>query len=179
MAALPIILYPDERLRQRVSAVRKISDNTARMIEQMWETLRSHAGCVGVAAPQVGYMSRIICVDVSAHKKGKKHNHGAVSLVNPVITEVDGCLVTREGCLSIPDYTGNVVRAEHLTVEGLSGRGEPLSLQVEGFEAVALQHEIDHLDGVLFIDRLRSFSADLFLRKTSKSSSVRTNRKKS
>ncbi len=109
---------------------------------------------------------RVLIVDVSGRKKTR--NHGYLVLVNPEITEWDGFAMGREGCLSVPDYTGNVVRAERIQLEALDRHGEPLSFDMDGFEARAIQHEMDHLDGLLFLDRLVSRRQDLFQRKVYK-----------
>ena len=92
-------------------------------------------------------------------------NHGRLVLVNPEITEWDGYDMAREGCLSVPDYTGNVIRATHIQLKAQDPRGGPLAFAMEGFEARAAQHEIDHLDGLLFVDRVVSRRTDLFRRK--------------
>ena len=129
------------------------------MIEDLLDTMRSFGHCVGIAAPQIGEPVRVAVVDVSGHPKATT-SHGELVLVNPVIVESSGGEVGREGCLSIPELTANVRRATHITVEA-----DGLSLETEGFEARALQHEIDHLDGLLFLDRVESLEADVSRRK--------------
>ena len=119
---------------------------------------------VGIAAPQVGRFQRIVIVDCSRLRKPVP-NHGNRVLVNPEIIHWDGYEIGREGCLSVPDYTGNVIRATRIGIKARDSRGEPLELAMEGFEARAMQHEIDHLDGLLFIDRVVSRRTDLFRRK--------------
>jgi peptide deformylase len=127
------------------------------------ETRRAGPGAVGIAAPQVDWLQRVVIVDVSGRRKAVSHGH--LILVNPEITEWDGFAMGREGCLSVPDYTGNVVRAERIHVKAQDPDGNPVSFDMEGFEARAVQHELDHLDGLLFLDRLVSRRQDLFRRK--------------
>jgi peptide deformylase len=118
----------------------------------------------GIAAPQIGVAARAFCLDVSAHKRAKT-NHGLVVMINPLVVASDGREVMREGCMSLPDLTANVGRAFALTVEGATPTGEPVRMDAEGFEARAFQHEIDHLSGLLFLDRVSSLLADVFPRK--------------
>jgi peptide deformylase len=128
----------------------------------MLDTLKASPG-VALAAPQIGQLVQIIVVDVS-RKKGEQ-GHGLVVLLNPRILQQDGPRIIREGCLSVPDYTGNVLRYERTIVQGLSPDGLPITLVASGFEALAFQHELDHLDGTLFLDRIESLSTDLYRRK--------------
>ncbi|MDH5728191.1 MAG: peptide deformylase, partial [Gammaproteobacteria bacterium] len=120
-------------------------------------------GAVGIAAPQLGISQRVVIVDVSSRKKIKHHGH--LVLINPEITQWDGLVTGREGCLSVPDYTGNVVRAECIHLSAFDIYGEQQQFEMQGFEARAVQHELDHLDGLLFLDRLVSRRHDLFKRK--------------
>jgi peptide deformylase len=128
------------------------------------DTMRASPACVGLAAPQIGVGVRAFCLDVAGHKRATT-NHGLVVMINPVVVETHGHSVTREGCMSLPDFTGNVRRAEQVVVEGQTPDGDRVSLSVEGFEARAFQHEIDHLDGFLFLDRVASITRDVFTRK--------------
>ncbi|MFN2614954.1 MAG: peptide deformylase [Actinomycetota bacterium] len=128
------------------------------------DTMRASPACVGLAAPQIGVGARAFCLDVSGHKKAP-HNHGLVVMINPRIARADGSSVTREGCMSLPDFTGNVRRAEVVVVEGTSPSGAHVEIQATGFEARAFQHEIDHLNGLLFLDRVASITHDVFQRK--------------
>lgn len=121
-------------------------------------------GGVGIAAPQVGRFERIVIVDCSKTRKPVP-NHGRLFLINPEITAWEGMAVGREGCMSVPDYTGNVIRAEAVTLKALDIQGKTQEYRCEGFEARAIQHEMDHLDGMLFLDRLVSRRNDLFKRK--------------
>ncbi|KRT56843.1 peptide deformylase [endosymbiont of Ridgeia piscesae] len=119
---------------------------------------------MGIAAPQVSDFRRVIIIDCSQTRKPVP-NHGRLVLVNPEISKWDGFELGREGCLSVPDYTGNVIRAERIKLTAQDPYGEPLEFDMEGYEARALQHEVDHLDGILFVDRLVSRRTDLFQRK--------------
>jgi peptide deformylase len=128
--------------------------------------MRANHRCVGLAAPQLGDDVRIVVVDVSEHPRATRH-HSLLVLVNPVIKRASGGEIAREGCLSIPELTANVKRATEVTVEAFRPDGRLQSIEAEGFEARALQHEIDHLDGILFLDRVASLTTDVFRRKGS------------
>jgi len=159
MARLEILVYPDERLRQVSQPVIEVDDEVRSFISDLEETLVSLPGCVGVAAPQVGRFERILIVDVSSRPHHK--NHGHLVLINPVVTFKEGDVVGREGCLSVPDYTGNVSRSKNIEVEAQNELGSHVVYKMVGYEARALQHEIDHLDGKLFIDSLVGKRNDL------------------
>jgi peptide deformylase len=164
MAVLEILKIPDERLKQAAEPVERFDDELRAFIDDLEETRRAGPAAVGIAAPQVGRAQRIIIVDVSKTKKPVP-NHGYLVLVNPEITEWDGFEMGREGCLSVPDYTGNVIRATHIKLKAQDPAGNTLEFEMEGFEARAVQHELDHLDGMLFVDRVVSRRTDLFRRK--------------
>lgn len=163
MAVLAILRYPDERLRQVSRPVEQFDAALQARIDDLEETRRAGPGAVGIAAPQVAWFERVLIVDVSGRRKTPSHGH--LILVNPEITEWEGFAMGREGCLSVPDYTGNVVRAERIHLQAMDREGNPLSFELDGFEARAVQHELDHLDGLLFLDRLVSRRQDLFQRK--------------
>ena len=164
MAVLEILTYPDERLKQESLPVETIDDELRAFIADLEETMAAGPGGVGIAAPQVGRFQRIVIVDCSKTRKPVP-NHGRLFLINPEIAKWDGMAVGREGCMSVPDYTGNVIRAEAVTLKALDLDGNEQEYQCEGFEARAVQHEMDHLDGMLFLDRLVSRRNDLFKRK--------------
>jgi len=166
MAVLDILVYPDTTLKQVSDPVTVFDDDFQKFVSDLDDTRLNAPGCVGIAAPQVGRFQRVAIVDVSNNPKHK--NNGCMVLVNPEIIAWDGYKKGREGCLSVPDYTGNVMRATSITLEALDTRGKPVKYDCEGFEAVAVQHEIDHLDGLLFLDRLVSRRNDLFQRKNYK-----------
>ncbi len=166
MAVLEILVYPDPRLKEISKPVENFDDALVSFISDLEETLRTGPRGVGIAAPQVGRLERIVIVDVSS--KPKVSNHGCLYLVNPEIIEREGSAVGREGCLSVPDYTGNVERATNIVLRAEDPSGKSRTWEMEGFEAVAVQHEIDHLDGLLFLDRLVSRRNTLFRRKAHK-----------
>jgi peptide deformylase len=162
VAVLEVLVYPDARLKQVSVAVTAFDGQLRRFLADLDETMRAKPGCVGLAAPQVDRFRRIALVDVSG-KPGIPHN-GRLLLINPEIIETEGEAVGREGCLSVPDYTGNVARATRIRVRAQDAHGVFREYACEGYEARAVQHEIDHLDGLLFLDRLVS-RRDLFRRK--------------
>jgi peptide deformylase len=162
VTALDILRYPDVRLAQVSVPVVEFGAELARRLVELEETMRAAPGGVGLAAPQVGWFVRVAIVDVSA-KSGIAHN-GKLVLVNPDVFVREGEAVGREGCLSVPDYTGNVARAERIRLRAFDASGLAREYACEGYEARAVQHEIDHLDGLLFLDRLVS-RRELFRRK--------------
>jgi peptide deformylase len=164
MAILEILKLPDPRLKEVASEVEVFDEDLHDFIADLEETRQNGPAAVGIAATQVGRLQRIVIVDCSNTRKPVP-NHGYLVLVNPEITEWDGFELGREGCLSVPDYTGNVIRAERIKLKARDPDGEPLEFDMEGYEARAVQHEVDHLDGVLFVDRLVSRRTDLFQRK--------------
>jgi len=166
MAVRSIVLYPDPILKQAAEPVAEGDASVVAVIEDLVDTMVDSGHSVGVAAPQIGVLSRVMVVDVSKSKLGKDNNHGLLEMVNPEIIEKSGSTTMREGCMSVPDYTGNVTRAEHLVVEFFDRTGRLRVIEASGFEAVAIQHELDHLDGLLFLDRVSSLKTDLYRRKS-------------
>ena len=166
MAVRSIILYPDPILKQICAPVEQIDKTADNLIQDLIDTMVDAGHSVGVAAPQIGDSLRVVVVDVSHSKLGmKENNHGLLTMVNPEIIDRSGTRTMREGCMSVPDYTGNVDRAEEVVVQFLDRNGNDQVVKASGFEAVAIQHEIDHLDGLLFLDRISSLKTDLFRRK--------------
>jgi peptide deformylase len=166
VAVLPIRVFPDPVLKERSEPVTGVTAEVSAFIDDLLDTMRGAPGGVGIAAPQVGMLRRIVAVDVSAHRRGgREPNHGLLVLVNPEILAMGGKQVVREGCMSVPDYTANVQRAQWVLVDALGRDGERVIIESLGFEAVAIQHEMDHLDGILFLDRVASVKNDLFRRK--------------
>jgi peptide deformylase len=166
MAVLPIRLFPDPVLKERSAPVEGVTAEVSALVGDLVETMRKSAGGVGISAPQVGELLRVIVVDVSGHRRGgQEQNHGLLVLVNPEILAMGGKQIVREGCMSIPDYTANVQRAQWVLVDALDGNGNRSIIESLGFEAVAIQHEMDHLEGILFLDRVVSVKTDLFRRK--------------
>jgi len=155
---------PHPLLKTPCVAVQPRDPVVQKLIDDMMETMNHHPRCVGLAAPQVGKSWRVIVVDASrVDKPGSRH--GPMALLNAQIVARTGQRLLREGCLSIPHYTGNVMRAEAVQVEAIDRHGKVLTIQAHGFEAVVFQHEIDHTDGLLFLDRVGSLETDVFRRK--------------
>jgi len=144
VAQLEIVTYPDPILLSEARPVPRVTRRVRRLARDMLETMYAASG-VGLAAPQVGVQQRVIVVDVGENP---------ITLVNPEITTAEGERVGLEGCLSLPDLVGEVRRAEWVVVKGLNRRGKPITVEGEGLLARALQHEVDHLDGILFIARI-------------------------
>lgn len=167
MPVKSILTYPDERLKQLSEPVTLLDDALLEFIRELEATRQAGPGAVGIAAPQVGMAQRIVIVDVSNSRK-PVDNHGHMVMINPEITKWEGMAMGREGCLSVPDFTGNVIRAERISLNYMDESGQQHSIESTGFEARAIQHELDHLDGLLFLDRLVSRRTDLFKRKVYK-----------
>ena len=149
MAKLKIMKYGSDVLREVAQPVEEITDEVRRLAENMLDTMYNSDG-VGLAAPQVGVSRRIIVIDVGPYDP----SCDPVALINPEIVRQEGQVDAEEGCLSLPDIRGDVKRAETVTVEALSLDGEKVRTEAVDFLARALQHEIDHLNGILFIDHL-------------------------
>jgi len=162
-----LLTYPDVRLKTVSAPVTVFDDKLHTFIGDLEKIMRAGPGSVGIAAPQVGHFERIVIVDVSSKPKIK--HHGRLVLINPEITKWEGFEIGREGCMSVPDYTGNVIRAKTIHLTALDENGSEHEYDMEAYEARAVQHEIDHLEGLLFLDRLVSRRHDLFRRKVYKS----------
>jgi peptide deformylase len=145
MSVLEIVTYPHSILLSEAQAVNRITRRARRLARDMLETMSAVSG-VGLAAPQVGVRQRVIVVDVAEEP---------IVLINPEITATDGQQVGLEGCLSLPDLVGEVRRAQWVTVKGLDRWGKPITAEGEGLLARALQHEVDHLSGILFVARVK------------------------
>ena len=144
MAVYRIVLYgEDDVLREKAKPITKINESVHKLLDDLRDTMYSSKG-VGLAAPQIGVSKRVIVVDAG---------EGLLELINPEILEASGKEVDVEGCLSIPGLLGEVERAANVVVKGLNREGQEVEVAASGFCARALQHEIDHLDGILFIDR--------------------------
>lgn len=168
MAVKEIVTYPDPILKQACAPVQAIDDEVKKLIEDLVDTMHAGPGSVGVAAPQIGVSMRVCVIDVSKNRHGKENNHGLLLMINPEIIAKSGAAVMREGCMSVPDYTGDVERATELTLRFTEPDGKVREFDASGFEAVAIQHEMDHLDGFLFLDRIASLKTGLFRRKNYK-----------
>ncbi len=167
MAVLEIRKYPEEILKKKAQLVENIDRDLQRLIDDMIETMYAAPG-IGLAAPQVGVSKRLIVIDVST----KEEKHPLIVLINPEIVETDGFMDSEEGCLSVPGYTSTIKRAEKVIVKGLDRNGKPVQIEGTGLLARALQHEIDHLDGVLFVDRMSSIKREFFKKKYRKKAGV-------
>jgi len=152
---LEVKTFPDKVLRIKAEPVVDINEETRKLLDDMVHTMHQQKG-VGLAAPQVGVSKRLIVIDTSAGE-----DDGMIlRVINPEILEASGEQVGEEGCLSVPGEYEPVRRAEKVKVKALSEEGKPYTMEAEGFLARVFQHEIDHLNGVLFIDRLPSFKKD-------------------
>lgn len=163
MTVRPVITYPNAILKKVALVCNAIDSEVLDVAQDLFETMRSHDRCVGLAAPQIGISLRIIAVDVTDHPKATRQ-HGPLVIINPSISASDGWEIGREGCLSLPDITANVGRAVRIFISGIAIDGREVSAETSGFEARALQHEIDHLDGLLILDRAAS-AAEVFPRR--------------
>lgn len=163
MSVRDVVIYPDPRLKQVCHDVTDDVDLEV-LAADLLDTMRSFPGCVGIAAPQIGEMFRAIAIDVAGHKKANS-DHGELVLIDPIIVGSGIEKVEmREGCLSIPDFTGNVRRVAEVEVAATTPSGEPVRIACDAYEARVLLHELDHLDGILFLDRVAS-ARDIFPRK--------------
>ncbi len=169
MAVLPIHKLPDPVLRKRAREINGVTDELQRLIDDMAETMYAAPG-LGLAATQVGQLHRLIVFDVSQREGGPRQLQ---AVLNPCITSVAGEVVREEGCLSVPDFAAEVRRHARVTVKGLDREGKPLEITGEGLLAVVLQHELDHLDGILFIDRISRLKRSLYLRRLKKQAAAR------
>lgn len=164
MAVREVLKYPDDRLKKYAAEITDLSGDIREIIEDLRETMLAAGHSTGIAAPQIGELIRVIVIDASINKKCAE-NHGLTVMINPEITAHSGIASSREGCMSVPDFTGNVTRAECVTVSYLDTDMTQRTFETSGFEAILIQHEIDHLNGMLFIDRIISKRTDLFKRK--------------
>lgn len=165
MAVRPVLSFPHPALKLSARSLSAEEGPEAdRVTGDLLDTMRSFPGCVGIAAPQLDEMVRIVVVDVTDHPKATTQ-HGLLELVNPRVVGAEGGVVAREGCLSIPDLTANVRRSERVKVVARLPDWSEVEIDTEGFEARCLLHELDHLDGLLFLDRVDSMARDVFRRK--------------
>lgn len=169
MALLDILIFPDTRLRQRAQEVDVVDDEVRRLVDDMFETMYAAEG-IGLAAVQVNAMRRVMVMDVAAEGTEERSGKGKYPLVfiNPRILSRSGSIDSEEGCLSIPGCYESVPRAESVHVEALDRNGRPFELKASGLLAVCIQHELDHLDGKLFIDYLSALKRDRIRRRLEK-----------
>lgn len=169
MPLLPIVIYPHPTLKQRAAEVQRFDAELARLLDDMAETMYA-AGGIGIAANQVDSLKRVTVIDAAPEGEPAQLRE----YVNPVIVEKSGSITWHEGCLSLPELYGDVKRASNVKVAYRDRHGAELELEAEGLLAVALQHEIDHLDGVMFIDRLSLLERKAALRRWQKIVEKRT-----
>ena len=155
MAVRPVIRLPEAVLTQVAAGVEVIDDAARELAVDLIDTMRASPACVGLAAPQIGVGLRAFAVDVTGHPKARSC-HGEFVLFNPQVIFAHGPLVAREGCMSVPDLTGDVARASRVVVRGLTPEGTDRVLEADAFEARAVLHELDHLEGLVFLDRVVS-----------------------
>jgi len=165
MAILKILTYPDPRLKKKSTPVEKIDKEIEKLLDDMAETMYKAPG-VGLAAPQVGINLRVIVIDISARQEDSP---GLIELINPVIISSEGVQIAEEGCLSIPGFSSEVKRKAKVKVQGVDRKGKLVEYEGNGLLARAFQHEIDHIDGILYIDRLSRLKRELLKKKIEKS----------
>jgi len=161
MPVLEILAYPDPILKKKAEPVERIDEDIKKLVEDMAETMYMAPG-VGLAAPQIGKSLRIIIVDAT------RTGDGFMALINPEIISSEGECKEEEGCLSVPDFKENIKRKEKVLVKGLDIKGNEVQLPADGLLAIALQHEIDHLDGILILDKVSRLKRDVFKKKLAK-----------
>lgn len=164
MPILPIRHFPDAILKAPSRRIEHVTPEIRRLIDDMVQTMRHHRRCVGLAAPQVGAPCAVAVMDVAGHPKAEGAG-GLQVLINPEVLAEEGSVMQREGCLSIPDLTGNARRARRVQIKAQDASGVTWVQWFEGFEAIAAQHEVDHLNGTLFLDRVENVRTGVFRRK--------------
>jgi peptide deformylase len=163
MGVLEIRKYPEQILKQKTSVIQSIDGATQRLIDDMIDTMHAARG-IGLAANQVGIPQQLCVIDLSL----REEKAPLLILINPVIVEREGVVEADEGCLSIPGYLTSISRAEKVFVRGVNREGKDVSLEAEGLLARALQHQLDHLEGLLFIDRMSPIRREFFKRRFKK-----------
>ena len=156
----PIRHFPDPCLRAKCKPVSKVDADLHKLIDRLDRVRKSQPSGIGIAAPQIGVNSAAAIVDVSARIPGSRK----LIIINPVILHQSTIKISREGCMSIPDYTGMLKRYDQVVLKWQNETGKACQGHFEGIEAVCIQHEIDHLDGVLFLDRVSSMKRDMIPR---------------
>lgn len=162
MPVRPVLKLPARVLKEVAESV--TFEEQEALVSDLVDTMRVSPACVGLAAPQIGVGLRAFALDVSRHPKTTTC-HGLIVMFNPTIVDREGNDLGREGCMSVPGLTASVRRYTRITVTGSSPSGEEIKVSTEGFEARAFQHEIDHLDGLLILDRVDSLATDIFRRR--------------
>jgi peptide deformylase len=151
MALRPVLKFPDRRLTLKASPIAQVTDEIRQLAQDMCEVMYDEPG-IGLAAPQVAESVRLVVVDTSWTEEDAERN--PLILVNPQLFAPEGRIVWKEGCLSVPDFEAEVERAERILMRATDLEGKPVDIRAEGLQAVCFQHEVDHLDGTLFIDRI-------------------------
>lgn len=165
MAVLKIETYPSKVLKQKAAPVEQVDDEVRKLMDDMIETMYSKAG-IGLAAPQVGVLSRVIVLDINV---GETEGQPVLMLANPeVVSESDNMEEFEEGCLSVPGFTTVIKRPTEVTVKALDREGDEVSIEADGLLAIALQHEIDHLEGTLILDRTSSIKREFYRKRLKK-----------
>ena len=165
MALREVLQFPDARLKRKSEPITEITDAHRELASDMCDVMYDEPG-IGLAAPQVGVAIRLIVVDTEWNDEG--NDRDALIVINPELVQPEGSLTWNEGCLSVPDYTADVDRAQRVTVFGTDLDGNPIEEHAEGLRAVCFQHEVDHLDGILFIDRISRLKRSLYVKKRKK-----------
>ena len=155
MAVRPVLHLPHAALTQPSQSVGRVDEAAVALATDLVDTMRSRPACVGLAAPQIGVALRAFVVDVTGHKKARSC-HGEVVLLDPELLVAEDPVLGREGCLSVPDLTGDVAGATRVVMRGFTPNGDAQTVEADAFEARAFLHELDHLDGLLFLDRVAS-----------------------
>ncbi len=165
MAILDVLQFPDPRLRRRSDPVEKLTDELGQLAADMLETMYDEPG-IGLAAPQVGVPLRLVVLDTEWTEEDAER--APLVLVNPEITIREGKLTWTEGCLSVPDFSADVLRNERVVLRATDLEGNEIVEEASGLRAVCFQHELDHLDGLLFIDRISRLKRELYVQKRKK-----------
>lgn len=165
MALREVVQFPDPRLKQVSKPITEVTDEIRELARDMIDVMYDEPG-IGLAAPQVGASIRLFVIDTewSDDEMGKSPS----VILNPEISDREGSITWEEGCLSVPDYSANVERAATITLRGTDLDGNPIEERAEGLRAVCIQHEVDHLDGILFIDRISRLKRSLYVKKRKK-----------
>ncbi len=165
MALREVLQFPDKRLREVSEPITEVTEEIRTLAADMLDVMYDEPG-IGLAAPQVGEAVRLIVVDTEWTEEDAERN--PLVLVNPVLSDEEGKITWTEGCLSVPDFQADVERAEKVVLSATNLDGEPVVIEAEGLQAVCFQHEIDHLDGRLFIDRISRLKREMYVRKRKK-----------
>jgi len=165
MALRPVLQFPDRRLREVSEPIEAVTDEIRALARNMLDVMYDEPG-IGLAAPQLGFPVRLVVVDVAWTEEGAEKSPRI--LVNPEILHAEGSITWNEGCLSVPEFQADVERAERVRLRATDLDGQALEIDASGLEAVCFQHEIDHLDGVLFIDRISRLKRSMYVRKRMK-----------